>query len=242
MKKGQIISYVHAILTIALAVFFIYKGTEKFGPVKLREKNVLAGVLMLLPKSRMAGLLMLLPIITNIFLMHFFFDNRAGHADQTSASGQYRNVSAIYVHPSYNVSTNENDVALLYLSAPLSFNNDVMPVEYANMCNTTTADITPPTSALLSGWGLTCNSCGVSQFLNAVTMPLTTQTNAMSINTGYNPGFTANISANMLPFYNPGTGAAPGDSGGPAVIDKNGNKINLGASSWGYYPKDQLPT
>jgi uncharacterized membrane protein YphA (DoxX/SURF4 family) len=121
MKKGQIISYVHAILTIALAVFFIYKGTEKFGPVKLREKNVnienreiiinkiivekdyaapygyditmntfrqsgflkmigvfqiLAGLLMLLPKSRMAGLLMLLPIITNIFLMHFFFDNR----------------------------------------------------------------------------------------------------------------------------------------------------------------------
>jgi hypothetical protein len=167
---------------------------------------------------------------------------QAGHADQTSPSGQYRNVSAIYVHPSYNVSTNENDVALLYLSAPLSFNNDVMPVEYANMCNTTTADITPPTSALLSGWGLTCNSCGVSQFLNAVTMPLTTQSNAMFLNTSYNPGFTANVSANMLPFYNPGSGAAPGDSGGPAVIDKNGNKINLGASSWGYYPKDQLPT
>lgn len=122
MKKVQIISYLHALLTVALAAFFIYKGTEKFGPMKLREKNInvenrelimnkiivekdyaapygyditmntfrqsgflkmigvfqiLAGVLMILPKSRMAGLLMLLPIITNIFLMHFFFDNRA---------------------------------------------------------------------------------------------------------------------------------------------------------------------
>lgn len=121
MKKVQIISYLHALLTVALAAFFISKGIEKFGPVKLREKNinvdnrelimnkiivekdyaapygyditmntfrqsgflkmigvfqVLAGVLMLVPKSRMAGLLMLLPIITNIFLMHFFFDNR----------------------------------------------------------------------------------------------------------------------------------------------------------------------
>lgn len=167
---------------------------------------------------------------------------QAGHADQTSGLGQIRSVSAIYVHPGYNSSTNENDVALLYLGSPLNFNHDVMPIEYANMCNTTTADVTPSTSAFLTGWGITCNSCGVSQFLNGVTMPLITQSNAMTINTGYNPGYTANVSANMLPFYNPGTGAAPGDSGGPAVIDKNGNKINIGASSWGYWPKDQLPT
>ena len=40
MKSKKTISYVHAILTIALAVFFFYKGFEKFGPVKLREKNI----------------------------------------------------------------------------------------------------------------------------------------------------------------------------------------------------------
>lgn len=122
MKSKKVISYIHALLTIALALFFIYKGYEKFGPVKLREKNIkvenqeiivrkifiekdyaapygydltmntmrqsgflkvigifqiLAGLLMLVPQTRMAGLLMLLPIILNIFLMHFFFDNRA---------------------------------------------------------------------------------------------------------------------------------------------------------------------
>ena len=46
----------------------------------------------------------------------------------------------------------------------------------------------------------------------------------------------------MLAFYQTNTGAGRGDSGGPAVLSKNGNKINVGASSWGYYPKDQLPT
>lgn len=40
MKKNKIISWVHAALTIALALFFIYKGGEKFGAVKLREKNI----------------------------------------------------------------------------------------------------------------------------------------------------------------------------------------------------------
>lgn len=117
----KFISWLHAILTIALALFFICKGIEKFGPLKLRDKHVveanaqdivqkiiveknydppygyditmntfrysgfikvigffqiLAGLLMLFTKTRLAGLLTLFPIILNIFLMHFFFDNR----------------------------------------------------------------------------------------------------------------------------------------------------------------------
>lgn len=40
MKNKKILSFVHAALTIALALFFMYKGTEKFGPQKLREKNI----------------------------------------------------------------------------------------------------------------------------------------------------------------------------------------------------------
>lgn len=40
MNIKTITAYVHAIFTIALALFFIYKGYEKFGPVKLREKNI----------------------------------------------------------------------------------------------------------------------------------------------------------------------------------------------------------
>jgi len=40
MNKRKIIAYVHALLTFALAAFFFYKGLEKFGPLKLREKNI----------------------------------------------------------------------------------------------------------------------------------------------------------------------------------------------------------
>lgn len=35
-----ILRYAHAALTIALALFFIAKGYQKFGPVKLRDKNI----------------------------------------------------------------------------------------------------------------------------------------------------------------------------------------------------------
>lgn len=40
MNQKRIISYIHAVLTLALAAFFIYKGIQKFEPVKLREKHV----------------------------------------------------------------------------------------------------------------------------------------------------------------------------------------------------------
>src|SRR6218665_2441720 len=38
--------------------------------------QILAALLMLIPKTRLSGLLLLLPIITNIFMLHFFMDNR----------------------------------------------------------------------------------------------------------------------------------------------------------------------
>jgi putative oxidoreductase len=40
MNNKKALGYIHAMLTIALALFFIYKGYEKFGPMKLREKNI----------------------------------------------------------------------------------------------------------------------------------------------------------------------------------------------------------
>ncbi|RQO31455.1 hypothetical protein DBR32_05695 [Taibaiella sp. KBW10] len=40
MNQKRIVSYIHALLTLALAAFFIYKGFQKFEPGKLREKNI----------------------------------------------------------------------------------------------------------------------------------------------------------------------------------------------------------
>lgn len=167
----------------------------------------------------------------------------AGSTDRTDIStGQIIQAQTIHVHPGYNSVTLENDIALIYLSQPLQFNHSVVPIEYANSCNTSIADIAPGNSAFLTGWGITCNTCPGATLLQGVTMPLISQANAMAINQAYNPNYTNPVSNNMLALYNVGTGAGPGDSGGPAVINNNGYHINIGASSWGYWPKDQLPT
>ena len=167
----------------------------------------------------------------------------AGSTDQTNNSvGQRIVAQTLHVRPSYNSSTYENDVALIYLSQPLQFNHSVIPIEYANSCNTTTSDVSSGNNAYLTGWGITCNSCPVATNLQGVSMPLISQANAMAINQAYNSSYTLNVSNNMLPLYNVGTGAGSGDSGEPAVIDNNGYKIEIGTSSWGYWPKDQLPT
>lgn len=167
----------------------------------------------------------------------------AGATDQTNNNiGQRIQAQTLYVHPSYNISTLDNDVALIYLSQPLDFNKNVVPIEYANSCNTTLADMDSSKTAYLTGWGITCNNCPVATNLQGVSMPFISQTDAEAINIAYNSNYTLNVSNNMVSFYYPTTGAGPGDSGGPAVINKNGNKIEVGTSSWGYWPKDQLPT
>lgn len=167
----------------------------------------------------------------------------AGSTDQTNnAIGQRIGAQTLFVHPSYNATTLENDVALIFLSQPLQYNHSVIPIEYANNCNTTTADITAGNTTYVTGWGITCNSCPVATNLQGLSIPIITQANAMAINVAYNAAYTNNISGNMLAFYNVGTGVGPGDSGGPAIIDNNGYEIEIGTSSWGYWPKDQVPT
>ncbi|MGQ0829528.1 MAG: DoxX family protein [Bacteroidota bacterium] len=93
------------ILSIALSAFFIYKGFTKhvlgkckvFAPdttipseyVNLMNSlchsgflkmigvlQILCGLLLIFPRTRVIGALLLFPIIFNIFMLHFFADNR----------------------------------------------------------------------------------------------------------------------------------------------------------------------
>lgn len=41
---------------------------------------------------------------------------------------QTRRISKITIHPKYNRFTYDNDIALLYLSAPIQFNDEIRPV------------------------------------------------------------------------------------------------------------------
>lgn len=93
------------LISIALAAFFIYKGLTKhwLGSCKVYPADspiprdyinvitafcnagflkmigalqILSGVLLLAPRTRLLGAVLLLPIIFNIFMIHFFLDNR----------------------------------------------------------------------------------------------------------------------------------------------------------------------
>jgi putative oxidoreductase len=93
------------LISFALASFFIYKGLNKHwlnpckaypadSPIPIDYINVinafchsgflkmiggfqiLSGILLLIPRTRLAGAVLLFPIIFNIFMIHFFLDNR----------------------------------------------------------------------------------------------------------------------------------------------------------------------
>jgi putative oxidoreductase len=93
------------LLSIALGIFFIYKGIDKhfLSPCKVYDSSstipiayqnlitslcssgytkivgvlqVLSGILLVLPRTRLLGSMVLLPIILNIFLFHLLLDNR----------------------------------------------------------------------------------------------------------------------------------------------------------------------
>ncbi len=103
MNKFQnILSWV---LSFLLGGFFIYKGIKKhfLSPCKVFDETstipieyqqvithlcesgfttfvgfcqVLFGLLIIIPRTRVFGAILLMPIIVNIFLLHFFLDNR----------------------------------------------------------------------------------------------------------------------------------------------------------------------
>lgn len=168
----------------------------------------------------------------------------AGATDQTNnAVGQRIVCDQVIVHPQFNPTTLDNDIALLHLSANLNFTADVQQVRYSTACNTPDAAIAPGQVSALTGWGLTCNTCPGSNILQRVNIPIITAQQAMAIQLANNPGNTNPITANMIAHFQNGAAAAPGDSGGPATIwDANGNPVLIGACSWGYWPKDINPT
>lgn len=103
MKKTS--DFILLVLGALLGGFFVYKGINKhflseckvFEPdstIPLAYQQVItafcqsgftkiigviqvtAGLLLIIPKTRLLGAALLLPVITNIFLLHYFLDNR----------------------------------------------------------------------------------------------------------------------------------------------------------------------
>ena len=154
-------------------------------------------------------------------------------------SGQLRGISEILINPGYNCIMNnsdfDSDIALLRLSSPLSFNNNVQSINFATNIDEINGLLDPGVDASITGWGWVNNIGSRPDNLQMANLPIIS--NQTSIDLG------SQVTANMISLFENGVGAAPGDSGGPMVVPDGGNGFILGGvSSWGFFPKDQNPT
>lgn len=153
----------------------------------------------------------------------------AGVYDLTVASGsgyQRRNVIQIIRHPSYNRTTNDNDIALLKLESAVAIGG-------SGAAKTAIIPFASPgigslagTSAVATGWGNTIsygNPSGYPTQLHEVLLPI--YSNSVCNDGNHWPGY---ITDNMLcaGYDAGGHDVCDGDSGGPLIV------WNAGTGAW----------
>ncbi|KAM6913335.1 trypsin-like [Lycodopsis pacificus] len=137
-----------------------------------------------------------------------------------------RTLSQVIRHPNYNPRTNDNDIALLRLSSPVTFTDYIRPVCLAADGSTFAGG----TSCWVTGWG-TINSDGTSlpfpQTLQEAQVPIVTNTQCDAV--------YGSITSNMIcaGLDEGGRDSCQGDSGGP-LVNQNGSRwILAGVVSFG---------
>merc|ERR1711881_625572 len=151
----------------------------------------------------------------------------AAHCTQTSASsirvllGEHSiadsdfnrvDVAEIINHPNYNSQTTDNGYAILRLSSPVAFTNEVSPACLPADLSATYAGVL----ATVTGWGTL--SSGGNQPTALQEVDVTVTTNAVC-NQAY-----GSITANMICAADSGKDSCQGDSGGPLIAPENGRQ------------------
>lgn len=145
---------------------------------------------------------------------------RAGSTNHGSG-GHTRTISRFVNHPYYSSSTLKNDISILYFTAPLDTN-----LPSISTIALPERDISAAVGSLsqVSGWGATCESCGISSILQYVMIPIIS-------NNECNIAYQGSVTDGMLcAAYPEGSkDACNGDSGGPLSYDN----VLEGIVSWG---------
>uniref|UniRef100_A0A4W4DVN7 trypsin n=1 Tax=Electrophorus electricus TaxID=8005 RepID=A0A4W4DVN7_ELEEL len=135
---------------------------------------------------------------------------------------QYRMPRLLITYPQYNRTTNNADIMLIKLQAPVILNSyvSIAPLPLQG------ADTTEGHVCRVSGWGFTTPSGGIPSTLLTVTLPIVSST-ACNSTSSYN----GNITDSMIcaGYAAGGKDACSGDSGGPLVCD---GRV-YGIVSWG---------
>ncbi|XP_054457937.1 serine protease 27-like [Anoplopoma fimbria] len=133
-------------------------------------------------------------------------------------------LESINCHPSYNFLTNENDICLLKLSAPVDFTTYIQPVCLASAMSTFHTDV----SSWVTGFGETqFDSSSRADILQEVNLPIVGNNECKCT--------YPEITDNMIcaGFKEGGKDACQGDSGAPLVTKKGFMWIQSGIVSFG---------
>uniref|UniRef100_A0A4W5MFF3 Peptidase S1 domain-containing protein n=1 Tax=Hucho hucho TaxID=62062 RepID=A0A4W5MFF3_9TELE len=137
-------------------------------------------------------------------------------------------VDEIVLHPAYDGSTHDNDIALLRLSSPVNFTDYIFPICLA----ASDSVFHKGTESWVTGWGNANEGDPLPppQTLQEVEVPVVGNTQCDCLNG------VGSITDNMLcaGALEGGKDSCQGDSGGPMVVKHNSVWVQSGVVSWGY--------
>ncbi|XP_039897566.1 transmembrane protease serine 9-like isoform X1 [Simochromis diagramma] len=138
-----------------------------------------------------------------------------------------RTVTQIIKHPNYNSGTDDNDICLLRLSSPVTFNNYISPVCLAASDSIFYSGV----NSWVTGWGNIGSGVSLPSPQNLMEVQVPVVGNRQC-NCNYGVG---RITDNMIcaGLRAGGKDSCQGDSGGPMVIKQNGRWIQAGVVSFG---------
>uniref|UniRef100_A0A8B9PZH8 Peptidase S1 domain-containing protein n=1 Tax=Apteryx owenii TaxID=8824 RepID=A0A8B9PZH8_APTOW len=142
-----------------------------------------------------------------------------------------RTVKQFIIHPSFNKTTMDCDIALLQLTEPLEFNHYVRPV-----CLPAKEEpIQPSRVCIVTGWGAQAGDREKGKKLHQLEVPILVLDTCQS----YYVNFPSKVTQKMICAGFPleeGKDSCTGDSGGPLVCpseDDSGFYTLNGITSWG---------
>ncbi len=140
--------------------------------------------------------------------------------------GQTIVAAQIILHKDYDNNTYANDIALVRLATPLSFNGDVQPIRFDGGTGITN----PGTTATFSGWGTIDDTTSPRQYQDQLKRADLSIVDINSLNT---MEYQYPLS-NSLQIAAGGNGVGPcyGDSGGPLWVNSGGQNYLVGIDSF----------
>jgi secreted trypsin-like serine protease len=146
--------------------------------------------------------------------------------DNLNSGGTKISAAKIIIHPRYNPSTNDNDVALVKLASK----STMQPIPLITKAAEASV-MTNGATATISGWGYTKEDGKVSTKLQQATVPLVNRQQCNGPD-----AYDGQITDNMICAGKDtgGVDSCQGDSGGPLAMKKTGGSYVLaGIVSWG---------